>query len=58
MATRAWDEETESEVWIVEPELLNKDPSLDSAYSSDSEATINSMETIQSTDVIGKSTFN
>ncbi|CEL58727.1 hypothetical protein RSOLAG1IB_08773 [Rhizoctonia solani AG-1 IB] len=52
MTTRAWDEETESEVWIVEPELLNKDPSLDSAYSSDSEATINSMETIQSTDVI------
>ncbi|KAF8717467.1 Methyltransferase domain, partial [Rhizoctonia solani] len=50
MSARVWDDETEAEVWIVEPGFLDKDPSLDDLYSSDSETTISSTDTIQSID--------
>ncbi|CAE6388092.1 unnamed protein product [Rhizoctonia solani] len=58
MTTLAWNDETESEVWMVEPGLSNKDTGLDSTCSSDSETTMSSMETIQSTEVAGESNFS
>lgn len=56
MATHVWDDETEGGVWVVEPGLHTKD--CESAYSSDSDATLSSMETIDSTEAAGAPNFN
>ncbi|CAE6441229.1 unnamed protein product [Rhizoctonia solani] len=48
MAARIWDDETEGDVWVIEPGVSHKDTDLNSTYSSDSETTVNSAETIQS----------
>ncbi|CAE6388069.1 unnamed protein product [Rhizoctonia solani] len=48
MATHVWDDETEADVWMIEPGFSSKDTGLSSTYSSDSETTASSAETIQS----------
>ncbi|KAG8732316.1 hypothetical protein FRC11_014445 [Ceratobasidium sp. 423] len=48
MATRVWDDETEAEVWMVEPGFSTH---IGFSDSSDSETTISSMETIDSAEV-------
>ncbi|CAE6437784.1 unnamed protein product [Rhizoctonia solani] len=49
MATRVWNDETEAEVWMVEPRLSKDD--FGATDSSDTETTISSMETIESAEV-------
>ncbi|CAE7136617.1 unnamed protein product [Rhizoctonia solani] len=48
MATRIWDDETEAEVWMVQPRCSKDDLATDS---SDTETTISSMETIESVEL-------
>jgi hypothetical protein len=54
MAARIWDDETEGDVWVIEPGVSHKDTDLNSTYSSDSETTVNSAETIQSMEAAGE----
>ncbi|GAB1520490.1 hypothetical protein RhiTH_003567 [Rhizoctonia solani] len=51
MATPSWDEETAAEIWVVEPGVVYKDTGPSVTYSSDSEGTMSSAETIQSIEV-------
>ncbi|KAG9093580.1 hypothetical protein FRC06_011456 [Ceratobasidium sp. 370] len=51
MATRVWDDDTEGDVWVVEPETSTQDSETDYISSSDTDLTEDTATTIQSTDV-------
>lgn len=51
MATHKWDDITEGDVWVVEPSLDAKDSGPGCSYSSDTDSTIDTMETIDSEDI-------
>lgn len=53
MATHKWDDITEGDVWVVEPSLDAKDSGPGCSYSSDTDSTIDTMETIDSEDIGG-----
>jgi hypothetical protein len=53
MATRIWNDDTEGDVWIVEP-ADPRDLQSSCTYSSDTDSTTDTMETIQSAEVAGK----
>jgi hypothetical protein len=53
MTTRVWNGDTEGDVWIVEP-ADSKDPQPNGTYSSDTDSSIDTMETIHSSEVAGK----
>ncbi|KAG8695090.1 hypothetical protein FRC09_009399 [Ceratobasidium sp. 395] len=51
MATRMWDDSTEGEVWLVDPELESKDYETDYASTSDTDSSVDTLATIESTDM-------
>ncbi|KAG8762092.1 hypothetical protein FRC12_009190 [Ceratobasidium sp. 428] len=51
MATRMWDDSTEGEVWLVEPELETQDYETDYATLSDTDSSVDTLATIESADV-------
>ncbi|KAG8716004.1 hypothetical protein FRC09_016122 [Ceratobasidium sp. 395] len=50
MAMRIWDDSTEGEVWLVNPELESKDYETDYTSTSDTDSSADTLATIESTD--------